>query len=82
LAGGEAGGYQVRYAIVPGASGEDESERDKAAGFTLAATPIKYGNDGRRSFFLDSSGTLRGADKNGAVATADDPRTGSEEPQL
>jgi hypothetical protein len=31
---------------------------------------------GRRSFFLDSSGILRGADKQGGVATSTDPRIG------
>jgi hypothetical protein len=77
LATGAAGGYEFRYSIVP-AGGEDESERDKAAGFTLAATPVKYGKDGRLSFFLDAGGTLRSADKNGAVATAEDPRDARE----
>jgi len=76
---GVAEGYRVRYSIVPPSGGEDESERNKDAGFTLAAAPVEYGKNGRRSFLLDSGGTLRGADKNGAVATADDPRVGSEE---
>jgi hypothetical protein len=76
LAAGAGGGYEFRYSIVP-AGGEDESERDKAAGFALAATPVKYGKDGRLSFFLDASGTLRSADKNGAAATSDDPRDAS-----
>jgi hypothetical protein len=74
LAKGLAGGYRLRYAIVPATGEENESERSTASGFTLAATLVVYGKDGRRSFFLDSSGTLRGADKNGAVATANDPR--------
>jgi hypothetical protein len=81
LAKGLAGGYRLRYSIVPATGEEDESERNKAAGFMLAATPVVYGKDGRRSFLLDASGTLRGADKNGAVATADDPSIGSEETQ-
>jgi hypothetical protein len=77
---GVAEGYRVRYSIVPASGGgEDESERDKAAGFTLAAAPVEYGKNGRRSFLLESGGTLRGADKNGAVATAEDPRVGSDE---
>jgi type II secretory pathway pseudopilin PulG len=76
---GMAEGYRVRYSIVPASGGEDESERDKAAGFILAAAPVEYGKNGRRSFLLDSGGTLRGADKNGAVATAEDPRVGGEE---
>jgi hypothetical protein len=73
LAKGLAGGYRLRYTIVPASGEQNESERNKAAGFTLAATPVVYGKDGRRSFLLDFMGTLRGADKNGAVATADDP---------
>jgi hypothetical protein len=70
---GLVGGYRFRYAIVPTGGEGDESDRNKAAGFTLAATPVEYGKDGRRSFLFDSGGTLRAADKNGAVATADDP---------
>jgi len=81
LAGAPVGGYRLRYAIVPASGEESESERNKAAGFSLAASPVVYGKDGRRSFFMDSGGTLRGADKNGAVATADDPRVEAEEPQ-
>jgi hypothetical protein len=73
LAKGQAGGYRLRYAIVPATGEENESERSKGSGFSLAATPVVYRKDGRRSFFLDSSGALRGADKNGAVATANDP---------
>jgi hypothetical protein len=81
LAKGLAGGYRVRYAIVPAPSEGDESDRDKAAGFTLAATPVQYGKDGRRSLFLNSNGMLRGADKRGAVATAEDPTVESDETQ-
>jgi len=79
LAKGLAGGYRLRYSIVPATGEENESERNKAAGFTLAATPVVYGKDGRRSFLLDASGTLRGADKNGAVATVNDPTVGTAE---
>ncbi len=50
---------------------------ETAAKFELAATPIEYGKIGRRSFFLDSGGVLRGADKQGAVATSADPRIGA-----
>ena len=68
LAAGKKGGYLFRYRILPG-TGEGAE-----LGFELAATPAEYGKTGRRSFFLDSSGTLRGGDKQGAVATAADPR--------
>ena len=81
LAKGNADGYQYRYTIVPEGGEGDESARNKAAGFMLAGTPIEYGKDGRRSFLLNSSGTLRGGDKNGAIATADDPRVESEDGQ-
>jgi hypothetical protein len=76
LAAGERGGYRFRYVIIVPASGAtDEAERDKLAGFALATNPSKYGQagEGRRSFFLDSAGKLRGADKHGEVATAGDP---------
>jgi hypothetical protein len=81
LAKGLAVGYRFRYAIIAARSEGDESERNRAAGFALAATPAEYGKGGRRSFFLDSTDTLRGADKNGAVATADDPPVEGRETQ-
>ena len=34
---------------------------------------MKYGEDGRRSFYLDSRGGLKGADKRGQVANSKDP---------
>lgn len=67
-AAGSKGGYVFRYTIVP------PSNPDGQQGFELAATPAEYGKTGRRSFFLDSSGDLRGGDKHGAVATIQDPR--------
>ena len=74
LASGSRGGYNFRYVIVPSNVAGDDSDRDKAAGFVLAATPNEYGNDGKRSFYLDSNGILRGADKHGEVATSTDPK--------
>ncbi|HTC62500.1 MAG TPA: hypothetical protein VK709_06630 [Candidatus Saccharimonadales bacterium] len=76
LAAGEKDGYTFRYAIVPAtdfALGEDSG---KAVNFSIACSPIEYGKMGRRSFFLDSSGILRGADKKGGVADRTDPRIG------
>ncbi len=68
LAAGKKGGYLFRYRVEPAqGTGAQPS-------FELAATPADYGKTGRRSFFLDASGTLRGADKQGAPATAADPR--------
>jgi len=66
LAAGSDGGYRFRYRIAPGAS-EDEMA------FELVALPDDYGKTGRRSFFLDTSGKIHGADKHGELATAEDP---------
>jgi len=68
LAAGKQGGYLFRYRALPASTDSVEP------GFELAATPVEYGKTGRRSFFLDSSGVLRGADKHGAVATPTDTR--------
>ena len=68
LAAGMKNGYSFRYVIV-GASG-----LGAPAKFELAATPLNYGRTGHRSFFRDASGTLRAADRQGAVGSASDPR--------
>ena len=44
----------------------------QATGFQVSAVPQRYGRSGRRSFYLDESGVIRGADRNGEPATADD----------
>jgi hypothetical protein len=67
LAAGHALGYALRYRVLP--AGEDGKE----SRYELSATPTQYGTSGRRSFFLDSTGKMRGADKQGAGATAADP---------
>jgi hypothetical protein len=77
LSAGKMNGYQIRYRIVAGDGSLPEEEANQAAKFELAATPVEYGDAGRRSFFLDSGGTLRGGDKKGAVATSEDPRVSS-----
>lgn len=66
LAAGSQGGYRFRYRIVPAADGSDEK-------FEIAAAPEEYAKTGRRSFFLDAQGKIHSADKQGAVATAEDP---------
>jgi len=52
------------YRIEINASGEK---------FEATATPREYGKTGRRSFFLDETGTMRAADHKGRPATASDP---------
>lgn len=59
-----ASGNKYRYSFVMSVT---------SAGFVLTATPHRYPKTGRRSFFIDKSGELRGDDKNGGVATAEDP---------
>ncbi len=64
---GTRGGYTFQYstiAAVPGTS---------PAFFSLKATPVRYDSGSRRSFYIDLTGVLRGADKNGAPATSNDP---------
>jgi hypothetical protein len=76
LAAGNKDGYAIRYNIVPAGGNLTDKDANKAETFKLTATPIQYGKNGRRSFFLDSGGTLRGADKQGAAANSTDPRIG------
>lgn len=68
LSTGMKNGYSFRYVIM-GASG-----LGAPAKYELAATPLVYGRTGHRSFFRDESGTLRGADRQGAVGSAADPK--------
>lgn len=76
LAAGNKDGYIIRYTITPAPGGPAEEAANPAETFSLASSPKEYGKAGRRSFFLDSSGILRGADKQGAMATSADPRIG------
>ncbi|HVF43488.1 MAG TPA: DUF3352 domain-containing protein [Pyrinomonadaceae bacterium] len=57
-------GEHPSYRIEINAAGEK---------FEVTATPKDYGKTGRRSFFLDETGTLRAADHKGKPATASDP---------
>jgi type IV pilus assembly protein PilA len=43
------------------------------ARFNVRAVPLKYGKTGLRSFYIDETGVLRGADKRGQSADANDP---------
>lgn len=72
LAAASKGGYKFRYRIVPAKRDAAATGDEPADGFELVATPAEYGKSGRRSFYLDSTGILRGDDKKGAVATAAD----------
>jgi hypothetical protein len=89
LAAGSVGGYRFQYRVVgpptgtAGAAGSTATTGQAAPGdpsFELAATPENYGKSGRRSFLLDGAGKLHGADKNGEMATANDPPITETEP--
>jgi hypothetical protein len=43
------------------------------ASFAVQATPQSYGVSGRRSFYIDHTGVLHGADNEGGAAAASDP---------
>ncbi len=67
LASGAKYGYLYiisTVAFVPGQT---------PAAFTVTATPRAYRKSGIRSFFIDTSGEIRGGDRNGQVATSGDP---------
>jgi len=68
LATGMKNGYVFRYVIV------GASTLGAPAKYELAATPLRYGRTGRRSFFRDSNGGLHAADRQGAVGSATDPK--------
>ncbi len=59
-AGGKLSGYVYEIRVRPG-------------GFQATAVPVKFGVTGTRSFYLDETNIIRGADKRGAPATASDP---------
>lgn len=45
----------------------------RTAHFEITAVPEKFGVTGTRSFYVDESNVMHGADKKGAPATASDP---------
>jgi hypothetical protein len=77
LAAGSKDGYSLRYTVIPATQGAPDDDPNKEETFSLTSWPREYGKSGRRSFFLDSSGVLRGADKQGGMATFADPRIGT-----
>jgi hypothetical protein len=42
-------------------------------GYEVIAVPKVYGPDGRRSFYLDQTGVIRGDDHQGGAPSASDP---------
>lgn len=66
LNGQESRGYRYNVTIVPFTSSTPGT-------FKISAVPVIYGVTGFRSFFIDTSGILRGADKHGEPADETDP---------
>lgn len=66
LASGEKYGYYFLFART-------DRTPSSPARFSVTATPRQYRKTGTRSFFIDERGDLRGADKSGGQATANDP---------
>ena len=66
LANGENCGYIFRVQVTV-------RSNETPARFEIRSVPRQYGVTGFRSFFVDESGIIRGADKGGAEANADDP---------
>lgn len=66
LASGQLRGYSLAVVTFPQTKGDP-------ARFRITAVPQTYGVSGIRSFFIDSTGVIHGADKNGAPADENDP---------
>jgi hypothetical protein len=65
LAKGEKNGYLFRIRV-------EKTSSESRSFFEAHAVPRTYGQTGRRSFFVDASGTIRSADKNGKEASFND----------
>jgi hypothetical protein len=59
-------GYKFEVAIAA-------SQPNSPSAYSVLALPETYGLNGRRSFYIDQSGVLRGADKEGGGADPKDP---------
>jgi len=68
LAAGSRSGYNFRYVLA------SNSTLGAPAKYALAATPQVYGRTGKRSFLTEGDGVIHGADRQGGVGTASDPK--------
>ena len=59
-------GYRLKLEVFPASSGSP-------AAFTVIAVPAEYGSSGRRSFFVDETGVIRGEDNHGLEASKSTP---------
>ena len=61
-----------RYGYLFQVRREKRSSESPQSSLEIAAVPRTYGRTGRRSFYMDESGVIYAADKNGAEATSAD----------
>ncbi|HEY0003169.1 MAG TPA: DUF4190 domain-containing protein [Pyrinomonadaceae bacterium] len=75
LGSGKKNGYKFVIRVKPYVSGNAARGYMQPAEYEVVATPLKYGTNGtgKRSFFVDQTGVVRGADKDGMEATVEDP---------
>jgi hypothetical protein len=66
LASGTRNGYRFKITLPVSASRTEQ-------GYEAVAIPTQYPNTGRRSFFINQTGVICGADKHGIEATSLDP---------
>ncbi len=66
LASGTKSGYRFKLEVIP-------SGRNGLSEFEVVAIPTDYGSTGRRSFFIDNTGVIRGEDSHGLDATSSAP---------
>jgi type IV pilus assembly protein PilA len=59
-------GYRFKVELSP-------ASRGIPAAFTVTAVPIEYGSTGKRSFFVDETGVIRGDDRAGLEASKSTP---------
>lgn len=67
-----AGHFKEEYETLE-APGYEIKISDSGDKFEATATPTGYPKQGRRSFYIDQSGSLRGSDAGGKPASASDP---------
>lgn len=66
LASGVKSGYRWKVEVYRPSS-------NSPAAFVVLAVPTEYGSSGRRSFFVDETGVIRGEDRDGLEATSSAP---------
>lgn len=66
LAAGNSTGYRITYQPA-----EPETTDGPRVAYQLSARPLRYEETGRRSFFSDESGVIRGTNESRAAAKSD-----------